>query len=161
MRKKILIILICIAIPVYIWDALLMFNGVSGAQSKTKIISALDVTPKPGEFAFASLRIVHFIETGKSPFLAQKEKPKPVETEKTSEKSKTEKTPPADAKPPRITITGIMWNPSNPVAMVTLPDGSSTVAKAGQALMGAIEVKKIEKNRVQVVYQGNVFWIEK
>ena len=63
-------------------------------------------------------------------------------------------------KPPSIRITGIMWNPTSPVAMVSMPDGASTVAKAGMTI-GEVTFKKIEKNRIQVAYNGKDFWIDR
>jgi hypothetical protein len=54
-----------------------------------------------------------------------------------------------------------MWNASNPVAIINLPDGSSTVAKKGQVLAGGITVTAIEKNQVEVEYNGKSFWLKK
>lgn len=157
MRKKLIIILICIAIPVYIYNAWLITGGFFRGGPEI----AEDGSKKPikTELSLPSMRIVRFTEKGKSPFVPYKVKPKPVVSKRTV-KPKVRK-PKTEAKPPKIKITGIMWNPSNPMAMVTLPDGTSTVAKAGQTLAGSIEVKKIEKNGIKIVYKGNSFWIKK
>lgn len=160
MKKVITILLICIAVPVYIWDAWLIIGGMSGKPLKSKI-SATQSESISADLSFANLRIVHFEKKGKSPFIAYKVKPKPVVKRVPVKKKKVVKKPKTEAKPPRIKITGIMWNPSNPIAMVTLPNGTSTVARVGQTIAGSIEVKKIEKNRMQIVYKGNVFWIRK
>jgi hypothetical protein len=44
--------------------------------------------------------------------------------------------------------------------MVVLPNGSSTVVKQG-GIYNDITVKKIEKSRLQIVYMGQTFFIEK
>ncbi len=157
MRNKIIIVLIIIAIPLYVWDFWLIISNISGKFSNIK----KEIVLKNGDkdYSIPSLRIVHFEKKGKSPFLAYTVKPKPVVRKKTVKVKATNIK--KEIKPPRIKITGIMWNPANPVAMVTLPDGTNTVAKAGKSLGSGIEVKKIEKNRIQIVYQGKAFWILK
>lgn len=157
MRKKLIIILICIAVPIYTYNMWLIVNAFFRGSPKENT-EEFNKSLK-AELSFPSLQVVHFEEKGKSPFLPYKSKPKPVIRKKAVRQK--DRTPKAEAKPPRIKITGIMWNPSNPVAMVSLPDGTSTVAKAGQTLAGSIEVKKVEKNRIKIVCKGNVFWIKK
>ncbi len=159
MKKVLIILLIIIAVPVYIWDVWLIVDGMYGRSPERSTVTATGESVT-ADISFANLRIVHFNKKGKSPFIAYKVKPKPV-VRKAPVKRKIVKKPKTEAKPPRITITGIMWNPANPIAMVTLPNGTSTVAKQGQTIAGSIEVKKIEKNRMQIVYKGNVFWIRK
>lgn len=159
MKKVLTILLICIIVPVYIWDVWLIVGGLYGKSAKSSS-TGKQVESIVDDISFANLRIVHFEKKGKSPFIAYKVKPKPV-VKKAPVKKKVVKKPKEQVKPPRITITGIMWNPSNPVAMVTLPNGTSTVAKVGQTIADSIEVKKIEKSRMQIVYKGNVFWIKK
>ncbi len=159
MRKIITLLLILIAIPLYIWDVWLIIGGVSGKTYKKKTVE-ISSQANPG-LSFASLQVVRYVKKGKSPFLPYKKKPKPVVRKKKPEKKRVVKKEKSEVKPPRIKITGIMWNPTNPIAMVTLPNGTSTVAKQGQTIAGSIEVKKIEKNRMQIVYKGNVFWIRK
>jgi len=63
--------------------------------------------------------------------------------------------------PPRITINGIMWNADRPLAMLGLPNGSTKMVKVGDELLGRIVVKAIERNRVQVLYKEQLFWIDK
>jgi len=53
-----------------------------------------------------------------------------------------------------------MWNPANPIAMLTLPDGPSNAVKSGQTI-GNIIVKTVEKNRVLIVYEKKEFWISR
>lgn len=160
MRKIVIIVLICIALPVYLWDAWIIISGMYGTAQES---SNLEITPKQidQDFSFAGLRIVYFAEKGKSPFVPFKEKPKPVVNISELQKQKVMRKPAEDIKPPRITITGIMWNPSNPIAMLTLPDGSSTTAKAGQTIAGSIIIKKVEQNQILIEYEGNKFTIRK
>jgi len=160
LKKLLTIILVCIAVPVYIWDVWLLAGSMYGNPLKRK---PADIRSESvaAEITFANLRIVHFEKKGKSPFIAYKVKPKPVRKIMPVKMKKVVRKTKKEAKPPRITITGIMWNPANPIAMIKLPNGTSTVAKAGQTIAGSIEVKKIEKNRMQIVYKGNSFWIRK
>lgn len=157
MRKKLVILLIFIAVIVYGYNIWLIVRGVYGGGSSVPVETGNK--PVKEHIELPGMRVVHFEEKGKSPFTAYKEAPKPVVVNKPVQPKIVRQS--TEAKPPRIQITGIMWNPSNPMAMVTLPDGSSAVAKAGQSLAGGIEVKKVEKERIQIVYEGNVFWIKK
>ena len=90
---------------------------------------------------------VKFVKQGRNPFaeFTVTEKPK-VEKIQSQIKQPVK----VIAELPKITINGIMWNAQNPLAMLGLPDGSSTVVKAGQTI-GDITVKKIEKTRVVVM----------
>lgn len=158
-RKILLVVLILIAVPVYVYDSFLVWRLVadrtddrpSGESAETISVEALSNYPSS-----------RYEKKGRSPFLAYAQKPKPKPKPTPSRRpvrrvSKPEKTVIA----PSVTITGIMWNESNPMAMLTLPGGSSTAARVGQALSGGINVVKIERNRIQVEYEGKRFWIER
>jgi ABC-type lipopolysaccharide export system ATPase subunit len=60
-----------------------------------------------------------------------------------------------------MSINGIMWSDQNPIAVIAFQDGSSTLAKKGDVLQNGATVSVVEKNRVEVVFQGKKFWIEK
>jgi hypothetical protein len=160
MRKVILITLIFIAIPLYAWNIFQLVQGYFSGSRQTdqkNMASVLSVD----DYRLAALA-VEFEGKGKSPFDAYKKAPAPVKRRASIRKKTIKKAPkPKEPEePPPITITGIMWNPSMPVAMVRLPDGSSAVAKPGQQF-GEITVKKIEQNRIQVSFQGKDFWINR
>jgi hypothetical protein len=155
MKRIFTIILVLLALGIYTWDAWLLLPAFGVRLGKREAAAMLSRPPANG-LVVRVARVVRFVEKGKSPFVAYKETPKPA---KASTAAPTASAPKADAKPPAIIITGLMWNPTNPVAMVKLPDGSSAVAKAGQALSGGIEVKKVEKNGIRVKYEGRDFFI--
>lgn len=157
MKKALLIILILIAIPLYSYDFYLLLGGYfSGSQTIRQSISEtesdiLNVFP---------VQKVSFTVSGRSPFLPYevKAKPKPVVVKK--RKPKPPPKPKVEIKPPSIAITGIMWNPENPVAMINLPSGQSAVAKKGQ-VYGDITIENIEQNRIGILYKGKKFWINR
>ena len=153
MKKTFIIFLIVIALSLYIWDTNLFLSGYFGKkkQSQQVIDAKIDLLP---HFTRAT-----FIQKGRSPFVPYKESPKPAMKTPASNK----KTSPAQAivNPPPISINGIMWNSSNPVAIINFTDGSSIVAKKGQMLKGNILVKNIDKNQVEVEYSGKSFLIKK
>lgn len=156
MRKTLFIILILIAIPLYSYDLYLLLGGYFSSPSTTrrnmpeKNTDPLNVFP---------VRKVTFSVSGRSPFLpyAAESKPAPVVKKR---KPRPRPKPTVEIKPPAIDITGIMWNPSNPVAMINLPNGRSAVAKKGQ-VYGDITIEKIEQNRIGVLYKGKKFWINR
>jgi hypothetical protein len=158
-RKILLVVLILIAVPVYVYDSYLVWRFVvdrradhaTGNEAEAVSVEALSNYPS-----------AKYEKKGRSPFLAyaQKPKPKPKPTPRRKPVRRAAK-PKKTVTAPNITITGIMWNESNPMAMLTLPGGSSTAARAGQTLSGGITVVKIERNRIQVEYEGNRFWIER
>lgn len=156
MKKILLITLILISIPLYSYDLFLLFRVfISSEKNELEI-------QRSTNFSFDKLLVnaapVRFEDKGKSPFVPYKVTPKPVVTVSPKKLAATPSAAKEPPKPPAIVITGIMWNPSSPVAMITLPDGSSAVAKAGQKF-GSINVKKIEQNRILVVNEGKEFWI--
>jgi hypothetical protein len=155
MKKALLIILIITAIPVYIWDAWLLFGNAKNKNATAR------VQTKSGNHDLTLMVAgkVHFKESPRSPFLPYKEKPKPPAPKPT--KALKRARPAKKVEPPKIIITGVMWNPSRPVAMVNLPGGGSAIAAEGAELAGGIKVLAVEKNRIRVASEGQTFWIEK
>jgi hypothetical protein len=157
MKKVIIVMLLIVVVPIYVWDAYQLVSAWKGHPNRPARTG--QSLPQAAANAFIPAVEVRFIEQGKSPFVAyaEQEKPRIVVDKKVS--VQTLPAVKAAAVAPKIVITGIMWNPQTPLAMLTLPDGSSTVAKAGQTLAGGIMIKTIEKNRIQVVYEKASFWI--
>jgi len=158
MKKTTVTILIIIAIPLYVYNILVL---VGGLQKKSKENGKIheEQSFSLDQLVLNATPVKFESNIGKNPFDLYKKKPvvqkKPTPVKKV--KPKIKKEPP---KPPSITITGIIWNPKSPVAMLSLPDGSSVVAKDGQEF-GNVKIKKIEQNRVAVVSEGTVFWIKR
>ncbi len=148
MRKTVIILLILIAIPLYTYNVYVL---IMGSLKGTQETSTVQISGKKTTVSIDNLRNivkpVTFVKQGRSPFVefTVTEKPK-VEKIQLQIKQPVK----AIAEMPKIAINGIMWNPQNPLAMLGLPDGSSTVVKAGQTV-GEFTVKKIEKTRVVVV----------
>jgi hypothetical protein len=160
MKKLFIIILLCVIIPVYVWDVYLLVAGWYG-QNRPTSQSAASRLPEAGD-GFQLGRPVIFVEQGKSPFTAYRQKPKPIAVKTVfAETRPRQSVPKTDVAAPKVIITGIMWNPQTPLVMLSLPGGTSTVAKAGQTLAGGITVKTIEKNRIRIVYENAQFWISK
>jgi len=114
------------------------------------------------DLALRAARVVRFEKKGRSPFLAHAAPPKRAKPVRRRRKPAPKVVKPAkETTMPTVTITGIMWNPSNPVAMVRLSDGSSAVAKAGMTLSGDIMVKKVEKQGIRVVWEGKEVFVGK
>ena len=63
--------------------------------------------------------------------------------------------------PPPVVLSGVLWKPDNPVAMVKVNGGSTKLVKIGQTVGGNITVKKVEKKSITVVYEGKEFIIKK
>ena len=157
MKNKAALFLIAIAIPLYFWDSHVLLSGLFAHKKPASYHEAAFNAKQ--EFAF-SAPMAPFEIKGRSPFIASKEKPKPIGAAQGSEKKSGVPKPAVTVSPPKITVTGIMWHPTNPLAMITLPDGSSTTVKAGQTI-GNFKFKTIEKNRVLVVVDKSEFWIAK
>jgi hypothetical protein len=153
MRKVLLLVLILGAIGVYVYDALLLVHTQKpGEEPKIKEPASVVSLDK----LLADAKPVEFTVKGRDPFTQRKVDIKPVLASSSSSAQPSHGS--TSQKQPLISITGIMWNPASPIAMITLPDGSSGVAKPGQ-VFGEITVKKIEKTRIQVVFQKKEFWI--
>ena len=158
MNKKILVILLVVAIPVYLWDAWIVFGHRMNTQPEPAGASHSGVA----EELTLKARIAVFTPRGKSPLSPVYVAAEPVKKVVVVPKS----SPVVEVKPvevlaaPTISISGIMWNPSNPVAMVTLPDGSSGIAKAGSVL-GDITVVGVDKDQIRIVYKSKSFVIKR
>ena len=158
MKRIVVIVLVCVAIPLYVMDMRMIVSGFLGtkaasATAKTETVVCDTASLRNGNN--------HFVVKGRSPFVPHKEQPK-RQTPQEKEKSKPAAAQPsAPVNPPKITISGIMWNEANPLAMIVMPDGSSLVVKAGQALPGGILVKTIQRNQIEVVLTNNSFWIKR
>lgn len=153
MRKYLIPILIITAAIIYSWDALLFVRPRSeGIIAKREKKAELSI-----DKLIAGSRPVRFVNKGRNPFFSRRieEKPaagRPVPVE-VSVKMLNE-----EPKPPDIKVGGLIWNQDAPLAMITLPDGSSGVAKVGDNF-GDITVKKIEKNRMLITCRKRDYWI--
>lgn len=151
MRKILLIFLVLSAMGIYIYDILLLVHpqkAVTPAKEPAVVVSL--------DKLLAEAKPVEFVVNGRDPFSPRKLDPKLTNTTSLSKSDVAH--PAVDPKLPTISISGIMWNPASPIAMLNLPDGSSVVAKPGQ-IFGDITVGKIEKNRVQIVFNKKAYWI--
>lgn len=154
MRKILLIILVLGAAGIYLYDVLLLVNP----RKTDAPVKVKEQTPAVSiEKLLADAKPVEFVVKGRDPFSPRKVEPKPV-TAASSSKSASSTRPTVDPKAPTVTISGIMWNPSSPIAMLKLPDGSGVVARPGQTF-GDITVSKIEKTRVRIVFNKKTYWI--
>jgi hypothetical protein len=152
MRKIITVGLIVAAVCIYGWNFILFTRSDDNRQSggEKRLEASLDKL-------FATAQPVRFVEKGRNPFSPYPGTQKQVTPVKTTAPAAQSR---SALKPPEIKISGIMWNPGAPLAMITLPDGSSTVAKAGESF-GDITVKKVEKNRILVSFHKTDFWIDR
>lgn len=155
MRKIFLLVLIIGAAGIYIYDVLLLVHPQKAVvETKAKEQATILSLDK----LLADAKPVAFVLKGRDPFIPRKIEPKPVIVSSSPSTSTQKVHTPTDPKLPLITISGIMWNPTSPIAMMTLPDGSSIVAKPGQ-VFGEVIVKKIEKTRVQIGFNKRDYWI--
>jgi hypothetical protein len=155
MKKTIVIILMLCAIPLYSYNIYLLIH--SPKNGITSIATETDTELFDSWILKASA--VTFTISDRDPFSPLKKGITPA-VEKVQQQEKIKEPSKKAIQPPSMKITGIMWSPSNPVAMVVLPNGSSTVVKQG-GVYNDITVKKIEKNRVLIAYQEQLFFIEK
>jgi hypothetical protein len=155
MKRILVVLLVFIAVFIYVWDTHLFvagYLGKTGQGPKTIIHQNFrDDLPRFPE--------VRFAEKGRSPFIAFKPSIKPALKSGTTVKKPSSSS--ISIVPPPIKINGIMWNPTNPVAIINFNDGTSTIAKIGQMLQGGITIKNIEKNQVEIVYSGKSFILKK
>jgi hypothetical protein len=153
MRKLLLIILVVAAVGVYTYDAFLL---VKPAATRKAVAAKKSGEQVSVENLLARSQPVRFVKSDRNPFLPRSEK---NEADLRVTRSAVKPSAPASlVDAPKITISGIMWDPASPLAMIVLPDGSSAAVKAGQTI-GDITVKKIEKERVCIVFQKKTFWI--
>jgi hypothetical protein len=155
MKKTIVIILILCAIPLYSYNIYLLIHSPKSNHNLT--VTESDIESFDSWILKASA--VTFTVSDRDPFSPFKKDNSPV-VEKIQQPEKIKESPKKAVQQPSMKITGIMWSPTNPVAMVVLPNGSSSVVKQG-GVYNDITVKKIEKSRLQIVYQGQLFFIEK
>jgi type IV pilus biogenesis protein PilP len=160
MKKVLLIMLVVASLPLYSYNIfLLMQASFSGRQRPDNARQ-----PRPGqqfEQMLLAAQPVRFDTAGRDPFTLYSERRRPaavaVAPVPVSPKTVSKK----EVVRPQLTITGIMWNPGNPVAMITLPGGAKTLAKAGQDLGGGCTVKRIEQKSVVVTFEGREFTYER
>lgn len=154
MKNKAVVLLILIAIPLYLWDSHLLLTGLFNIKKPALSAKSTIVHSVSSPVVVPAVR---FVEKGRSPFIPYKENVVSVKNEVKKKKDLSRQT---STNPPKVTVTGIMWNPANPIAMLTLPDGPSNAVKSGQTI-GNIIVKTVEKNRVLIVYEKKEFWISR
>jgi hypothetical protein len=154
MRKILLVLLAVAAVGVYTYDAFLLVKPSAADKTATKKQARDDVSI---EKLLARSQPVRFVKSNRNPFLPRREN----STAKAPGNSAVKTSSPAPiVSAPAVTISGIMWDPASPLAMIVLPDGSSAAVKAGQTV-GEISVKKIEKERVCIVFKNKTFWISR
>jgi glucose/arabinose dehydrogenase len=154
MRRVLLIILIIAAIPIYSWDIYLIVNRFFTGNPRN---ASLQLEHTKLNYLVA-VRKVKFIDSQRNPFLPENTNPQKSSVSNVTQQKTKKASDAQPVQPPSISITGIMWNASNPVAMVKLPDGTSMTVKEKQK-EGDIEIKKIEKDRISVLYKNKQFWI--
>lgn len=154
MKKALVVLLVFLAIGIYVWDTHLFIDRYLGKNH----LNSKSIMHQNAKDDLPHFSDVHFVEKGRSPFTAFKQIPKPLAKSVTAIKKPANSAPSA---PPPVTVSGIMWNLSNPVAIINFADGSSTVAKTGQTLKGGIIIKNIQKNQVEVEYSGKSFILKK
>jgi hypothetical protein len=158
--KKTLIILLCvIAVPLYSYNALLLVRAWFPAYSNKEEYKSNNTPPAIEQLLVATAPL-QFEIRGRDPF-ALKKIEKPIVTNEKKIISENLKPVKKDITAPAIKVAGIMWNPSNPVAMVKLNGGSTKMVKQGQQLESGISVLVIGKNNIVVSVDGNKFTIIK
>jgi hypothetical protein len=154
MRKILLVLLAVAAVGVYTYDALLLVKPSAADKTATKKQARDDVSI---EKLLSRSQPVRFVKSNRNPFLPRRENSAAKAPGNSAVKASA--TAPSIAAP-AVTISGIMWDPVSPLAMIVLPDGSSAAVKAGQTV-GEITVKKIEKERVCIAFKNKTFWISR
>jgi|GEM_PF-1310918 len=157
MRKILIITLILIAVPIYTYNVYILLSGAVRGNSENSVDDLSIHNNLSIDAILCAMDSVKFVLQGRSPFIAYPVSEKPA-VEKKDTDAKKQKVTKAPQEMPKITISGIMWNDRNPLAMIGLADGSSTVAKAGQTI-GDIFIKKIEKTSVVIVVDKSEFRI--
>ncbi|MGA2508408.1 MAG: hypothetical protein ABSF80_13135 [Chitinispirillaceae bacterium] len=153
MKKVLIIILVIAAVAVYTWDTYQLVRPSESVQLsvKNEKSEALSI-----EKLLASSQKVHFVKTNRNPFLPYHQGAVSVLTQKGGVKTNQE----SPTNCPKVSINGIMGDQASPLVMMTLPDGSSAAVKVGQTV-GDITLKKVEKDRVLIVFQKKNFWINR
>lgn len=150
--------LIAASVPLYTYDAYILLKGTFGKEPLSELLPKTDSTFSVSALIKNSMP-VHFEKKGRNPFTPYtvSEQVKKSLVNANQNKTFVAKAPP---KAPDIKINGIMWNPQNPVAMLSLPDGSSVVARSGQAFSG-MTIKKIDKSFIVVLFENKTYTINK
>ena len=152
MRKILIIVLVAAAAALYTWDTYLLVRPSERVRLSAKTEKAEGVSV---EKLLAGSQKVRFVKTNRNPFLPHRQEAVSA-VRSTHVDNKKE----APVNPPKVTINGIMGDEKSPLVMLTLPDGSSAAVKAGQTV-GDITLKKVEKDRILIVYQKKNFWINR
>jgi hypothetical protein len=153
MRRILIIALVVAAVAVYMWDAYLLVRPSERVRLKAKSEKADAVSV---EKLLAGSQKVRFVKTNRNPFLPYRQEVVSAARSKGAVKVQQE----SPVNPPRVAINGILGDEKSPLVMLTLPDGSSTAIKVGQTI-GDITLKKVEKDRVLVVFQKKSYWINR
>ncbi|MGA2506123.1 MAG: hypothetical protein ABSF80_01425 [Chitinispirillaceae bacterium] len=149
MKKILIIVLVIAAVAVYTWDTYLIVRPAESVQLSVKGEKAEAVSV---EKLLAGSQKVRFVKTNRNPFL-------PYRQDALSNRGvKTKQENPVDC--PKVTVNGIMGDQASPLVMMTLPDGSSAAIKVGHTI-GDITLKKVEKDRILIVFQKKNFWINR
>jgi hypothetical protein len=158
MRKVIIIILVVVAIPIYTYNMYILLRGTfsAGVDKKNTVTYNTD-TAVDIHAMIAVSKTVHFEKKGRSPFIPYPVSDQPV---KRIQVQKSQIVPKEPLKAPSIIINGIMWNPQNPIAMLSMPDGSSVMAKTGQVIAN-VTIKKIEKTFIVAVFDKKEYRINR
>ena len=159
-KKIIVIVLVFIALPLYGWNAYQLLRGAMDKNGGSAQ-SAQAVAQAKRNFDVQLYAMpVQFVEVGKDPFVAySSEMVKPRQPGSGTTKSTEPAAPPANM--PAMSINGIMWNDQNPVAVLALADGSTTIVKKGDVLPNGVTVLAVEQDRVQVQFEKIKVWISK
>lgn len=153
MNKWIVLILIIAAVLLYSYNTLLLV-GVSLPGKKEDGTVQRSATILSFEQLLVAATPPVFETKGRDPFTLYIEKPKPFTKVKTSVVPQAAPQPP---QPPPFSLTGILWNSSNPVATIMLQSGTTKLVRQGQVLDDGSTIRKIEKNCIVLEAQGKVF----
>ncbi len=157
MKKKLLVVLLITAVLIYTYNTFIIVRGTNFGVKKIKNDSGNASFSGSSSRGYVNLAPVVFENKGRDPFNLYSEKPKKTPEKQRTPIVKESKTVPA----PQIAITGILWNPGNPIATVKLPEGKTALVKEGQKLEKNLIIKRIEKKNLVVVYEGKEFVVNK
>lgn len=158
MRKKVIIILLLVAIPVYIWDAWLIFGGKipfeNTRQDKNLTMQEAD-TIRP-----LAILVFHYKPSKRNPFLSEIREVPIRQNIVPKNSGQAQKKVPQNTDPPMlISIQGIMWNATSPVAIIKI--GTETqLVRSGDKLANGMIISAIEKHKIKTTFQGKSVWLE-
>jgi type II secretory pathway component PulC len=153
MNKWIVLILIIAAVLLYSYNTLLLV-GVPLPGKKEERPMQRSASIRSFEQLLVAATPPVFEKKGRDPFTLYIEKPKPLTKVKTSVVPQAAPQPP---QPPPISLTGILWNSSNPVATIVLQGGTTKLVRQGQVMDDGSTIRKIDKNFIVVEAQGKEF----